>query len=278
MIQSKSKVMSLSAIFLVFLGVQGCFSLTVVSEKPNAGKVLVGALEDYVKTNYEVQKEIEGDVAVLEDHVDSHDEDLNELEIEVEALARGELTNCQGLMMHEKCFFLGKRQTNLEGAKMICDENDAKLSGFQSDKDFEAMRDYIRHTDVMAEKQTVYVWTSNHKSDTPSLYGLTDSNVVWAKGYPKRRPGYHFSNIVLRLSFDEIFSDDDGALNVPSTVDGYPLCSMQAIIYNDKCSSHPCKNGATCHNGVTNYTCECRDGYQGDDCDEIETESSGFEI
>lgn len=33
------------------------------------------------------------------------------------------------------------------------------------------------------------------------------------------------------------------------------------------CISDPCQNGATCHDGINNYTCECDPGYDGTNCE-----------
>ena len=35
----------------------------------------------------------------------------------------------------------------------------------------------------------------------------------------------------------------------------------------DECESDPCINGATCVDGVNNYTCICAAGYSGDLCE-----------
>lgn len=35
----------------------------------------------------------------------------------------------------------------------------------------------------------------------------------------------------------------------------------------DECSSSPCKNSATCLDGVNSYTCICPNGYNGSDCE-----------
>ena len=34
----------------------------------------------------------------------------------------------------------------------------------------------------------------------------------------------------------------------------------------DDCSPNPCQNGATCLDGIDNYTCACADGYMDDNC------------
>ena len=39
------------------------------------------------------------------------------------------------------------------------------------------------------------------------------------------------------------------------------------------CASNPCKNGATCDDGINSYTCRCTPGYEGDNC-EIGTNAS----
>ena len=35
----------------------------------------------------------------------------------------------------------------------------------------------------------------------------------------------------------------------------------------DECQSDPCQNGATCNDQVNAYTCDCADGYTGNDCE-----------
>lgn len=35
----------------------------------------------------------------------------------------------------------------------------------------------------------------------------------------------------------------------------------------NECDSHPCLNGATCHDQITHYTCHCPYGYTGKQCD-----------
>ena len=36
----------------------------------------------------------------------------------------------------------------------------------------------------------------------------------------------------------------------------------------DECESTPCKNGGTCLNEQPGYSCRCKDGYQGQQCQE----------
>lgn len=35
----------------------------------------------------------------------------------------------------------------------------------------------------------------------------------------------------------------------------------------DECMSDPCANGGTCKDGINTYTCECRFGYTGTNCE-----------
>lgn len=35
----------------------------------------------------------------------------------------------------------------------------------------------------------------------------------------------------------------------------------------DECEEQPCQHGATCHDRVGLYTCECVSGYEGRDCE-----------
>ena len=48
----------------------------------------------------------------------------------------------------------------------------------------------------------------------------------------------------------------------------------------DECADQPCQNGGECVDGFLSYTCECRDGFDGDQCQNGETEqnSKGFKI
>ena len=36
----------------------------------------------------------------------------------------------------------------------------------------------------------------------------------------------------------------------------------------DECLSHPCMNNGQCVDGIDDFTCQCRDGWTGDLCDE----------
>ena len=38
----------------------------------------------------------------------------------------------------------------------------------------------------------------------------------------------------------------------------------------NKCSSNPCQNEGVCMDGVNSYTCQCRDGYSGANCETSE--------
>ena len=46
--------------------------------------------------------------------------------------------------------------------------------------------------------------------------------------------------------------------------------SIDNLFFQDinECGSGPCKNGATCNNGVNGYTCTCSASYTGDTCEE----------
>ncbi|EDO31408.1 predicted protein, partial [Nematostella vectensis] len=35
----------------------------------------------------------------------------------------------------------------------------------------------------------------------------------------------------------------------------------------DECASDPCQNGATCNDGLNNYTCACISGFTGTNCE-----------
>ena len=41
------------------------------------------------------------------------------------------------------------------------------------------------------------------------------------------------------------------------------LCSPDI----DDCANSPCRNGATCIDGVAQYSCKCKAGYDGDNCE-----------
>ena len=42
--------------------------------------------------------------------------------------------------------------------------------------------------------------------------------------------------------------------------------SLNSFIEIDECVSNPCQNGGTCKDAVNSYTCQCKPGYQGDNC------------
>ena len=47
---------------------------------------------------------------------------------------------------------------------------------------------------------------------------------------------------------------------------------LNVILYSQKvtCDSHPCKNNATCTDGVDGYNCSCAPGFYGTQCEKIE--------
>ena len=69
-------------------------------------------------------------------------------------------SGCEGVVSHESCIFLGKRQTNRDGAVTICEDNDAELAVLTNQNEANIVHDYIRHSDVMAERATAYIWTN----------------------------------------------------------------------------------------------------------------------
>ena len=62
--------------------------------------------------------------------------------------------------------------------------------------------------------------------------------------------------------YTECFStDNQTAVSQCTCRPGFqgPLCSTDI----NECSSQPCQNGATCHDGINRFTCTCVDGYTG---------------
>ena len=57
----------------------------------------------------------------------------------------------------------------------------------------------------------------------------------------------------------------------PSTVDKIHTCLMSGVLFFhvdiDFCINATCKNGASCVDGRTNYTCSCPVGFTGDLCE-----------
>ena len=47
--------------------------------------------------------------------------------------------------------------------------------------------------------------------------------------------------------------------------------SLKSFIDTDGCATNPCKNGGTCKDAVNSYTCKCKPGYQGHNCETGET-------
>ena len=44
------------------------------------------------------------------------------------------------------------------------------------------------------------------------------------------------------------------------------------MFYQDdinECESNPCVNGAVCKNDLNKFTCECKEGFEGDKCEKI---------
>ena len=64
-------------------------------------------------------------------------------------------------MLHQSCLFLGNRKSTRDGSIKVCIENDAELAVISNNEEAIIVDDYIRHTSVIAEKATIYVWTMN---------------------------------------------------------------------------------------------------------------------
>ena len=39
------------------------------------------------------------------------------------------------------------------------------------------------------------------------------------------------------------------------------------VLDTNECASDPCLNGATCEDGINQYTCDCSPGYTGTHCE-----------
>ena len=62
-------------------------------------------------------------------------------------------------------------------------------------------------------------------------------------------------------------------LTLPRTFSKIVLTKiLNVILYSQKvtCDSHPCKNNATCTDGVDGYNCSCAPGFYGTQCEKIE--------
>ena len=57
-----------------------------------------------------------------------------------------------------------------------------------------------------------------------------------------------------------------------TSVSGLELKSLKCISL-DKCNVNPCKNDATCYNGLTDYHCDCKCGWKGKDCNKSKPRS-----
>ena len=44
-------------------------------------------------------------------------------------------------------------------------------------------------------------------------------------------------------------------------------CVLCIYLDIDECASFPCENGGTCSDGVNSYSCKCKLGYAGKDCE-----------
>ena len=42
--------------------------------------------------------------------------------------------------------------------------------------------------------------------------------------------------------------------------------NIHAFTDTDDCVENDCQNGATCVDGINDYTCDCADGFEGEDC------------
>ena len=49
----------------------------------------------------------------------------------------------------------------------------------------------------------------------------------------------------------------------------YCLCTNNFLCISDidECDSEPCQHGGVCTNLVDSYSCDCPNGYDGDDCE-----------
>ena len=45
------------------------------------------------------------------------------------------------------------------------------------------------------------------------------------------------------------------------------LFSKTILADIDECTSNPCQNGGSCNDQINSYTCNCVDGYDGENCE-----------
>ena len=60
-------------------------------------------------------------------------------------------------------------------------------------------------------------------------------------------------------------------LNIFKGKHSYALLHSTFLVIDD-CESSPCQNGGTCIDGIDSYTCTCKPGYNGHDCETSKVE------
>jgi len=130
---------------------------------------------------------------------------------------------CQGVLIDDTCFFLGKHQYDFDTSVLDCRKDGAELARINSLRTFMAVHSYMLNADHITDKSGLFAWTglANEDSDEESA-----NQQEWFSGLFS---GIEFpeAKVMWQVMSDLYLSKQDGFVYAPKEATGYPLCAYE---------------------------------------------------
>merc|ERR1712136_141472 len=161
----------------------------------------------------------------IQENIYEQEEDITDVEekiVEFKFISAEE-KRCQGVLIDDSCFFLGKHQYDFDTSVLDCRKDGAELARISNLRTFTAVHSYMLNADHITDKSGLFAWTglANEDNDEESA-----DQQEWLSGMFSGT-GFPEAKVMWQVMSDLYFSKQDGFVYAPKEATGYPLCAYE---------------------------------------------------